>query len=93
MRPLQSWPLDLPRLVNDSGSGESLLLGEFERPVDKLDPTILGLTLEQGRALLHKALQFISASQVAGWLQWRSTCDRCGWAYPLRKDFATLLCR
>ena len=56
------------RLVDDSGSGESVLLGEFERPVDKLDPAILGLTLEEGQDLLHKAQQFIAASQVAGWL-------------------------
>ena len=80
------------RLVDDSGPGESVLLGEFERPVDKLDPAILGLTLEEGRELLHKAQQFLSASQVAGWLRWRSTCDRCGWAYP-HKDTRTVTYR
>jgi hypothetical protein len=68
------------RLIDDEGSGEPVLLGEFERPDD---PARVGLTLEEGRGLLHKAQQFMSAGYVAGWLRWRSSCDY--WVVPQRR--------
>ena len=80
------------RLIDDEGSGEPVLLGEFERPDDELDPARVGLTLEEGRGLLHKAQQFMSAGYVAGWLRWRSSCDYCGVAYP-HKDTRTVTYR
>ena len=80
------------RFLDADSSDQPTLLLAIERRDARLDPSTLGLTLQEGRDLLRSAQQALVSGQVARWLQLRSHCRHCGSQYP-HKDFRSVTYR
>ena len=80
------------RIVGEESAEKPILLAEFDRMDGPLDPELLGMTLQEGRALLKQAQQSFAQAYVSRWIRRRSRCDRCGSAYS-HKDMRSVVYR
>ena len=62
--------------VNDCGDEQRLRVMEIERR--ELDMETLGLSLAEGKTILHGVQVFVTSHQAAEYLKQRRKCPRCG---------------
>jgi len=72
--------------VNDDGGEQRCDVMGMERR--QLAMETLGLSLAEGKAILHGVQDFVTAQQVGEDLKYRRNCPICGWRYQ-SKDTGT----
>jgi hypothetical protein len=64
--------------IADWGETETVELCQFERPIGELAPENVGLSLADGKELLHKLQQVVIGAQSEEVCAFRRFCARCG---------------
>ena len=70
--------------ITDWGESETVELCKFERTIDELAPENVGLSLDDGKDLLHKLQQVVIGAQSEEVCARRRFCSRCHRRLPLR---------
>jgi hypothetical protein len=61
----------------DYGETESFEICQLERPYRELDPARIGLSLTEGKDVLHRLQRIVVAAQAEEVCLLRRFCDRC----------------
>jgi hypothetical protein len=64
--------------IADWGETDIVELCQFERPIGELAPENVGLSLPDGKELLHKLQQAVIGAQSEEICSFRRFCTRCG---------------